>query len=404
MAEHFDPKELRDPLGKWTKSGGIGKAHAAAASKIAAIPKGKKIGLHGATIDNIPSKGYRVRIKGETRHYGSDHASAAAAVVQGAHPEPHPGAEDAFRRVAGGRGKAPAPEPKQKSFLSEQEHLQRARQGNRVSAEELDRRRGLTLGTTERRIRSEAAKSGKPQPFPPLEPRGAKVPAGVPSEAELRDKTPAQLAEMANITRGQGSYPGRELTLQRIRSEQVRRQTSPKPVAKVSPESARQTKANVKTRELTARQGQHPGSPTPPKVQAMKDLYYQYLDMLSKETPGSSRYKAINQEVQKYKRMIQGAGSPPKGDEPKLELVGGQSPSQPTEVHLVGYGKIGRVKKNTSGKVVYGSTKVAVGYTSPKGWRAHDASGKLITETAPTRQAAMDAVLKAHQEKQAGRL
>ena len=163
-----DVNELRDLTGRWAKSaGGIKAAHAAASTKISGIRKGSKIGLHGATIDNIPSKGLRVRIKGETRHHGTDHEAAAAAMVQGAHPERHHGAEGALRQVAGGRGKIPAPAP---------------------------------------------------SPSPP------KIPAGVPSEAELRDKTPDQLAEMANITRGQGSYPGRELTLQRIRSEQQRRE------------------------------------------------------------------------------------------------------------------------------------------------------------------------------------
>ena len=64
-----------------------------------------------------------------------------------------------------------------------------------------------------RKIGSEEAAKRKAPARAPEAPRSPRVPAGVPSEAELRDKTPAQLQEIANITRGQGDYPGRELTL-----------------------------------------------------------------------------------------------------------------------------------------------------------------------------------------------
>jgi hypothetical protein len=72
--------------------------------------------------------------------------------------------------------------------------------------------------------RQASSRGGVPAPK-----TGPKLPRGVPSETELKGKSDTQLAEMANIARGQGSYPGKELTLQRIRSEQIGRQQASAP-------------------------------------------------------------------------------------------------------------------------------------------------------------------------------
>src|SRR5215475_5973751 len=94
----FDPNELRDPHGRWSRGGAILHRLATEASqaapsdrdkevhaRIAALPKGKRVGIGGHVVDNIPSKGLRVRIKGEgSRHYDNPE-HAAAAVLRGSH-------------------------------------------------------------------------------------------------------------------------------------------------------------------------------------------------------------------------------------------------------------------------------------------------------------------------------
>lgn len=96
----FDPSELRDPHGQWTRGGAVlhRLAHEASAARgasgpdpkevharISSLPKGKRVGISGHVVDNIPSKGLRVRIKGEgSQHYDSSH-SAAEAVLRGSH-------------------------------------------------------------------------------------------------------------------------------------------------------------------------------------------------------------------------------------------------------------------------------------------------------------------------------
>jgi hypothetical protein len=125
----FDPRELRDPTGKWTRGGvgllermsdeaqGIGRemSHADLTDKIRNLDKGKKFGHKGATIDNIPSKGIRVRVGGKSQHY--DHpADAARSVLAGEHVPPTEGGsrEAGLRRIVGGAPKpsrSATPEP-----------------------------------------------------------------------------------------------------------------------------------------------------------------------------------------------------------------------------------------------------------------------------------------------------
>lgn len=58
----FDPAELRDAHGKWTKEGLI--------KKIASLKVRQRVGFNGHDIDRTASKGYRVRLKtGEVQHY-----------------------------------------------------------------------------------------------------------------------------------------------------------------------------------------------------------------------------------------------------------------------------------------------------------------------------------------------
>ena len=205
MADHFDPGELRDPHGKWSKGGALidrlsheagAGAHAKTLASVQSVKPGAGKQINGHWMDRPASGGYRVKLKkpGErgrdTKVYASPE-DAAQALHSGSHTSP--ATERAAREVT-----RPVPP------LAGPEDIAR-------------------------KIGSEEAAKRKAPARAPEAPRSPRVPAGVPSEAELRDKTPAQLQEIANITRGQGDYPGRELTLQRIRSEQIRRQPTVAP-------------------------------------------------------------------------------------------------------------------------------------------------------------------------------
>lgn len=115
MAEHFNPAELRDPHGKWTRGGAalhrmVKEAEAGGQARgpitlddvhkkvndVANMPAGKGQNINKLTVTNMGDKGIRVRMPGETRHY-KDPREAAVAVfrsqhhIEGHSPVPLPG-------------------------------------------------------------------------------------------------------------------------------------------------------------------------------------------------------------------------------------------------------------------------------------------------------------------------
>jgi hypothetical protein len=213
-----------------------------------------------------------------------------------------------------------------------------------------------------------------------------------PSEAELKGKTSDELAEMANIARGQGNYPGKEITLQRIRSERLRRQ-------------AKQGAA-VPGQKISD-QGVPDGTyyrPSPGGlVKAFKtngmSAFFDNPEEAKKWLNGDPTAKQHQQAGPVHipgKGVIGGRRSGPATGKVTLEKSGAE-----TKVHLDGR-HIGTVKKNTQGSPVYGRTKVTIGHTAPRGWRSREAAGgPTIGTTHATRAEAVKAVVDNHHRNQA---
>ena len=155
----FDPSEPRDPRGKWLKlAQGIKKLseadHTTVANAIGELPEGghgNRTSIKGVEVRRHQSGAVNVKINGESRQYAS-HEDAARAVIRREHP-PNRNAEarDIHESQTGQRtvtGKVPdipktAYSAQPKSFRTEQELLQAARNGDQVAQEQLNRRRGL---------------------------------------------------------------------------------------------------------------------------------------------------------------------------------------------------------------------------------------------------------------------
>lgn len=95
MVAHDVSREARGYHGKWVRAGMPAPDEARGPftmhrmeveARIAELPKGKRISLNGVTIDNIPSKGLRVRVGKESRFYDTPEA-AAKAVMNKSHHE-----------------------------------------------------------------------------------------------------------------------------------------------------------------------------------------------------------------------------------------------------------------------------------------------------------------------------
>lgn len=112
MAIHDVSHEARGFHGRWVRigerpivseaRGPFTMSHQEVAQKVAELPKGKRMSLNGVVIDNIPSKGLRVRVGGESHFY--DTPLAVAQVVlnkhHGVHSEKVQVRERAIRKIA----------------------------------------------------------------------------------------------------------------------------------------------------------------------------------------------------------------------------------------------------------------------------------------------------------------
>lgn len=111
MAIHDVSREMRDWHGRWSvrigekpdeARGPFTMHRMEVEARIAELPKGKRISLNGVTIDNIPSKGLRVRVGKESKFYDTPEAAAQAVINKQhfGHSEKVQVRERAVRRIA----------------------------------------------------------------------------------------------------------------------------------------------------------------------------------------------------------------------------------------------------------------------------------------------------------------
>lgn len=132
MARGFNPGEARDPHGRWIHD------------KIASLGQGKRVGIQGHVIDNIPSKGYRVRLKGQgSQHYQSA-SEAAKAVISGRHGTSS--REESTVRGVLGQQASPSGGERPYRHTSEERLSEMSGRGSREAAAETGRRRGQNGG------------------------------------------------------------------------------------------------------------------------------------------------------------------------------------------------------------------------------------------------------------------